>query len=88
MTEQLTIVLPGDLIQRMRDSVAEGSYASTNHIIQEAVQMWAQRATAERVATIRRELDEAAASGDPRPLEEAFEEIAQLYRARRQARPG
>ena len=50
--ERMTITMPAELAETLRQTVAGGEYASTSEVVREAVREWARNRDAER-----RELD-------------------------------
>ncbi len=87
--ERLSITLPRDMAQMIRDQVADGRYASNSEVIREAMRIWQETNAAriERLAHVRAAIAEAEA--DPRPnlsereLDAHFE--ARLARSRAEA---
>jgi antitoxin ParD1/3/4 len=65
--EVLSITLPAELAELVRQRVASGDYASDSDVIREALQAWQEHggADADRFAVIRAKIAEADA--DPRP---------------------
>lgn len=59
--EELTITLPADVAQMVRDRVAAGGYASHGDLIREALEMWSGRAREheEALASVRAKIDAA-----------------------------
>jgi antitoxin ParD1/3/4 len=62
-TEKLSISLPADMAQLVRRQVESGNYASNSEVIRDALRVWQQREEEreQRLRSIRRALDEAAA---------------------------
>jgi antitoxin ParD1/3/4 len=66
-TEQITVSLPRDVLERVRSAVRTGGYASVSEAVEAAVVQWdAQQHEAEPDAeTLRRMVAEGLASGEP-----------------------
>ena len=62
-TEKLSISLPTDMAQMVRQQVESGSYASNSEVIRDALRLWHERAQERerRLESIRGALAEAAA---------------------------
>ncbi len=60
--EKLSITLPADMAQRIRNRVESGSYGSNSEVIREAVRLLEEREheREQRLAAIRARIDEAA----------------------------
>ena len=67
MTDRLTLELPADLAQLVRDKVSEGRFPSEGDVVLEALRVWAaqEEAAALRLKWVRRDIDEADAETDP-----------------------
>ena len=85
--ERLTITMPTEMAETLRQAVAGGEYASTSEVVREALRDWTRARDAER-----RELDELRAairagldSGPGIPAEEVFAELRARYAAGKQA---
>ncbi len=65
--ERLTVTLPTEIVQTIRDKVKAGQYGSESDVVCEAVQSWQPHAElrAERLGQIRAKI--AAARADPGP---------------------
>jgi antitoxin ParD1/3/4 len=65
--EKISITLPPDMLQRLREAVAAGEYASTSEAMRDAVRLWQRQRIedAERFASLRARALRALA--DPRP---------------------
>lgn len=82
--EKISITLPPDMLNIIREKVKDGAYASTSEVIREAMRLW-QRQEEEhhaRIASIRARLEQSAHSGEPVLLDAAFEKIEQLHQQR------
>jgi antitoxin ParD1/3/4 len=64
--EKISITLPPDMLQRLREAVAAGEYASTSEALRDAVRLWQRQRSenAERVAALRARVHRSLA--DPR----------------------
>ncbi|HTR16717.1 MAG TPA: ribbon-helix-helix protein, CopG family [Acetobacteraceae bacterium] len=76
--EKISITLPPDMLQRLRDAVAAGEYASTSEALRDAVRSWdrQRREDAERLAGLRERV--ARALADPRPSLTEADVLARL----------
>ena len=82
--EKISITLPPDMLNIIREKVKEGAYASTSEVIREAMRLW-QRQEEEhraRIAFIQARLEQSAHSGKPVLLDAAFEKLEQLHQQR------
>jgi antitoxin ParD1/3/4 len=66
-TEQITVSLPRDVVERVRSAVRTGGYASVSEAVEAAVVQWdAQQPEAEpETETLRQMVAEGLASGEP-----------------------
>jgi len=75
--ERMTITMPTELAETLRQTVAGGEYASTSEVVREALREWTRRRDAERQdlealrAAIRAGLD----SGPGLPTDQVFAEL-------------
>ena len=82
--ERMTITMPSELAETLRQTVAGGEYASTSEVVREALRDWTRARDAERRdlealrAAIRAGLD----SGSGLPAEEVFAELRARYAAK------
>ncbi len=81
-TEQITVSLPRDVVERVRNAVHAGEYASMAEAVEAAVVLWdAQQHGAEPdTETLRRMVAEGLASGEP--VEISIDEIKARARRR------
>ncbi|MCO6433353.1 type II toxin-antitoxin system ParD family antitoxin [Nitrosomonas nitrosa] len=82
--EKISITLPPDMLNIIREKVKDGAYASTSEVIREAMRLW-QRQEEEHSATlasIKARLEHSAHSGEPVFLDKAFEKLEQLHQQR------
>ncbi|MEM7488128.1 MAG: type II toxin-antitoxin system ParD family antitoxin [Pseudomonadota bacterium] len=82
--ERMTITMPAEMAETLRQTVETGEYASTSEVVREALREWTRARDAER-----RELDELRAairagldSGPGIPAEEVFAELRARYAAK------
>ena len=66
-TEQITVSLPRDVVERLRAAVAAGEYASVSDALVRAATLWdaEQRTPDMDDATLKRLYDEGLVSGEP-----------------------
>ena len=82
--ERMTITMPAELAETLRQTVAGGEYASTSEVVLEALRDWTRRRDAERQylealrAAIRAGLD----SGPSLPADQVFAELRARYAAK------
>ncbi len=82
--ERMTITMPAEMAETLRQTVAGGEYASTSEVVREALRDWARARDAER-----RELEELRSairaglnSGPGIPAEDVFAELRARYAAK------
>ncbi len=82
--EKISITLPPDMLMSIKNKVREGSYGSTSEVIREAMRLWQQQQEEReaRLALIRARLQRSAKSGEPIPMEQAFDEIRKMHEQR------
>ena len=82
--ERMTITMPAELAETLRQTVAGGEYASTSEVVREALREWTRRRDVERQdlealrAAIRAGLD----SGPVLPADQVFAELRARYAAK------
>ena len=82
--ERMTITMPTELAEALRQTVAGGEYASTSEVVREALREWTRRRDVERQdlealrAAIRAGLD----SGPGLPADQVFAELRARYAAK------
>lgn len=82
--ERMTITMPAELAETLRQTVAGGEYASTSEVVREALREWTRRRDAERQdlealrAAIRAGLD----SSPGLPADQVFAELRARYAAK------
>lgn len=79
--EKISITLPPDMLNIIREKVKDGAYASTSEVIREAMRLWQRQEEEHRaiLASIRARLEHSAHSGEPVSLDKAFEKLEQLH---------
>ncbi len=85
--EKISITLPPDMLNMIKEKVESGAYGSTSEVIREAMRLW-QREQEEydaRMALIRDRLEHSANSGYPVPIDQAFDQIEILHQQRMNA---
>jgi antitoxin ParD1/3/4 len=86
--EKISITLPTDMVQAIREKVDSGAYASTSEVVMEAMRLWQrrEREQVERIGSIRERIERSLADPPPSvPLEEAFDRIERLHDERMKA---
>jgi len=80
--EKISITLPPDMLNAIKSKVNSGAYSSTSEVIREAMRMWHKQEEEyqARLALIRERLEHSANSGQPVPLDQAFEQIEELHK--------
>lgn len=84
VVERMTITMPAELAETLRQTVAGGEYASTSEVVREALRDWTRRRDVERQdlealrAAIRAGLD----SGPGLPADQVFAELRARYAAK------
>lgn len=81
-TEKLSITLPRDMAQMIREKVGQGSYASNSEVIREGLRLLQEQEAlkAQKLAWMRDKIDEA--RNDPRPsvpADEVFDRLTAKY---------
>lgn len=82
--EKLSITVPPEMAALIRTRVEEGAYASVSEVIREALRLWREREEERQaaIAAIRGSLEESARSGEPIPMDEAFDRVEERLRER------
>lgn len=75
--EKLSIALPHDMVEAIREAVDSGDYATTSEVIRDAVRDWRlkRRVEALDVEDLRRLIQEGADSGPSIPADEVFAKL-------------
>ncbi len=83
--ERITVTLPSDMATVLRESVAEGEYATASEVVREALREWTRRRDQEQrdLHALRDLIREGDESGPGIPAEEVFAELRQLIAERR-----
>ena len=81
--EKLSIALPHDMVEAIRDAVDSGDYATTSEVIRDAVRDWRlkRRVEALDVEDLRRLVQEGIDSGPSIPADEVFAKLRAKYGA-------
>ncbi len=84
-TERITITLPADLADALRQTVARGEYASESEVVSEALGDWSRRREAERqdVEALREAVRAGDESGAGIAAENVFAELRAVVAERR-----
>ncbi|MBP1807716.1 type II toxin-antitoxin system ParD family antitoxin [Rubellimicrobium aerolatum] len=82
--ERMTITMPSELAEVLRQTVAGGEYASTSEVVREALRDWARARDAERrdLEALRAAIKAGLDSGPGLPAEEVFAELRARYAAK------
>lgn len=79
--ERMTITMPAELAETLRQTVAGGEYASTSEVVREALRDWSRNRDAERreLETLRAALKAGLESGPGIPADQVFAELRARY---------
>jgi len=82
--EKISITLPPDMLNDIKKKVSSGAYSSTSEVIREAMRVWHKQEEEHqaRLSLLRERLEHSANSGQPVPLDQAFEQIGNLHQRR------
>lgn len=82
--ERLTITLPTDMAETLRQTVAGGEYASTSEVVREALRDWSRSRDAERqdLEVLRVAIKAGLDSGPAIPADQVFAELRARYSAK------
>ena len=82
--ERMTITMPAELAETLRQTVAGGEYASTSEVVREALREWTRRRDAERqdLETLRAAIRAGLDSGPGLPADQVFAELRARYAAK------
>lgn len=80
--EKVSIALPAEMLETVKDAVSSGQYASTSEVVREALREWELRQGLRRaeIERLRKAWEEGLASGPP--VEIDFEDIKRRGRER------
>lgn len=90
--EKISVSLPRDMMDDVREAVELGSYATTSEVVREALREWQkkrrpkglERVTPKSLAHLKRMIEEGARSmerGELKPAAEVFDRLEAKYRA-------
>lgn len=79
--ERMTITMPTELAERLRQTVAGGEYASTSEVVREALRDWTRSRDAERrdLEALRTAIKAGLDSGPAIPADQVFAELRARY---------
>lgn len=86
--ERMTITVPAEMAARLKDSVAEGHYASTSEVVREALRDWTRARDIERqeLDALREAIRAGDDSGPSIPATAVYAELRALIAERRNSR--
>jgi antitoxin ParD1/3/4 len=82
-TETLSVTLPAEILDQMREAVAEGEYVSSNEVVFDALCEWSLRRSFElgNVTELRKAWQESADDKTPGvPMDEVFHRLEAKYK--------
>ena len=81
LTERMTITMPSDMAETLRQTVAGGEYASTSEVVREALRDWTRNRDTERreLEALRNAIKAGLDSGPGIPSDEVFAELRARY---------
>lgn len=79
--ERITITVPAELAETLRQTVAGGEYASTSEVVREALREWTRSRDAERrdLDALRAAIKVGLDSGPAIPADQVFAELRARY---------
>ena len=79
--ERMTITMPTDMAETLRQTVAGGEYASTSEVVREALRDWTRSRDAERrdLEALRAAIKAGLDSGPGIPADQVFTELRARY---------
>ena len=82
--ERMTITMPTELAETLRQTVAGGEYASTSEVVREALREWTRRRDVERqdLEALRVAIKAGLDSGPALPANQVFAELRARYAAK------
>jgi antitoxin ParD1/3/4 len=84
MPERITITMPAEMAEILRQAVAGGEYASTSEVVREALRDWSRNRDAERrdLEALRTAIRAGLDSGPAIPADQVFAELRARYAAK------
>ena len=84
MPERITITMPAEMAEILRQAVAGGEYASTSEVVREALRDWSRNRDAERrdLEALRKGIRAGLGSGPDIPADQVFAELRARYAAK------
>ena len=81
IAERMTITMPADIAETLRQTVAGGEYASTSEVVHEALRDWVRNRDAEHrdLETLRTAIKAGLDSGPGIPADQVFAELRARY---------
>ena len=82
--ERMTITMPSEMAEALRQTVAGGEYASTSEVVREALRDWTRSRDVERrdLETLRAAIKAGLDSGPGVPADQVFAELRARYAAK------
>ncbi len=82
--ERMTITMPAEMAETLRQTVAGGEYASTSEVVREALREWTRRRDVERqdLEALRAAIKAGLDSGPALPADQVFAELRARYAAK------
>ncbi len=82
--ERMTITMPAELAETLRQTVAGGEYASTSEVVREALRDWTRNRDTERrdLEALRTAIKAGLDSGPGIPADQVFAELRARYAAK------
>lgn len=82
--ERMTITMPAELAETLRQTVAGGEYASTSEVVREALRDWTRNRDTERreLEILRAAIKAGLDSGPAIPADQVFAELRARYTAK------
>ncbi len=80
----MTITMPAEMAETLRQTVAGGEYASTSEVVREALRDWARSRDVERqdLEVLRKAIRSGLESGPGIPADQVFAELRARYAAK------
>jgi len=82
--ERMTVTMPAEMAETLRQAVAGGEYASTSEVVREALRDWIRNRDTERreLEALRAAIKAGLDSGLGTPADQVFEELRARYAAK------